>query len=642
MDNYNELIELLKKASDAYYNSGRTIMSDSEYDKLAERAKNLGYIESVGSEPVSELPKIKHEHPMLSLNKVHTIEEVEKFVGDQIVLAMYKMDGLTCSATYEEGILVRLETRGNGEIGNDIMVHAKSIANLPKAINKTGEYVVDGECVINYSDFETINSKIPEDDKYKNPRNLAAGSLNLLDPKISATRGLQFFVWDVIKGGDSNSLYENLSEAKNLGFSITPHDLCNGISQPILNGLREDARVDELPIDGVVIKYDDVSLREKLGYTAHHFLNAVAYKFEDEKYPSILRDCIWQVGKTGQITPVLIFDPIEIDGTIVERASAHNISIMKQLHPKIGCTCYVIKANSIIPQVDSCDEDGMDEIEIPSVCPICGSPTVITRDNQSEVLMCTNSDCGGRLLGKFKHFVSRKGMDISGLSELTLQKFISFGWLHIFSDIYSLPERYHQIVNLDGFGKKSADNLVKALNESRQNVKLPNFIASLSIPGVGDGQSKLLCRKYPTWKEFVNARKSDSSYISIEGIGKVIDSNIRDWFKEGDNLADANMLASMMEFEDLNKPEGNFPLLDKTFVITGKVNTFPNRDAFKTYVEELGGKVSGSVSAKTDYLVNNDVNSQTGKNKKAKELGIPIISEEDFRKMVDENLLGKN
>lgn len=633
-NDYNELIKLLQTASDAYYNSGRTIMSDSEYDRLVERAKNLGYIESVGSEPIAELPKIEHEHLMLSLDKVHTLDEINKFVRDNLVLAMYKMDGLTCSATYEDGVLVRLETRGNGEIGNDIMIHAKSIANLPKIINKSGKYIIDGECIINYSDFETINNSIQDGDKYKNPRNLAAGSLNLLDPNISASRKLQFFVWDVIEGGSSNSLNDNLVEAKGLGFMITPYDLCNGINQQILNSLREDAKVDGLPIDGVVIKYNDVSMREKLGHTSHSFLNAIAYKFEDKKYLSTLRDCIWQVGKTGQITPVLIFDPIEIDGTIVEKASAHNISILKQLHPKIGCTCHVIKANSIIPQVDSCDENGTDEIEPPTVCPICGSPTVITRYNQSEVLMCTNLNCDGRLLGKFKHFVSRKGMDISGLSEQALQKFIALGWLHIFSDIYSLPEHYSQIVNLDGFGKRSADNLVKALNESRQNVKLPNFITSLSIPGVGEGQSKLLCRKYSTWEEFVNARKNSNSYISIEGIGVVIDSNIKQWFKEGDNLADANMLASMMTFEDLNKPVGDFPLLGKTFVITGKITGFPNRDVFKAYVEELGGKVVGSVSAKTDFLINNDVNSQTGKNKKAKELGIPIISEEEFRQMI--------
>ena len=633
-NDYNELIKLLQTASDAYYNSGRTIMSDSEYDRLVERAKDLGYIESVGSEPVSKLLKIKHEHPMLSLDKVHTIEEIQTFNKGQEALAMYKMDGLTCSATYKDGILTRLETRGNGDIGNDIMIHAKSITNLPKVINKHGRYVIDGECIISYPDFESINNMIPDKDKYKNPRNLAAGSLNLLDPKISATRKLQFFVWDIIEGGDTNSLYENLKEAEGLGFTITPHNLCLNINQQILNSLRENAKVDGLPIDGVVIKYNDVSMREKLGYTGHHFLNAVAYKFDDEKYPSTLKDCIWQVGKTGQITPVLVFDPIEIDGTIVEKASAHNISVLKQLNPKIGCTCYVIKANSIIPQVDSCDEDGINEIKIPTICPICGSPTIITRENKSDVLMCTNSNCGGRLLGKFKHFVSRKGMDISGLSEQILQKFITLGWLHIFSDIYSLPEHYSQIINLDGFGKRSADNLVKALNESRQNVKLPNFITSLSIPGVGEGQSKLLCHKYTTWKEFVDARKSENSYISIEGIGEVIDSNIKQWFKEGDNLADANMLASMMTFEDLNKPEGDFPLLGKTFVITGKVVTFPNRDAFKAYVEELGGKVVGSVSAKTDFLINNDVNSQTGKNKKAKELGIPIISEEEFRQMV--------
>ena len=634
MNKLKELTQKINEAKDAYYNSASPVMSDEEYDRLVKKAEMLGYIESVGTAPASELPKIKHEHQMLSLDKVHTISEIRNFMGNKKVLAMYKEDGLSISATYLDGVLTRLETRGNGSVGNDIMIHAKSFMNLPLTIEKGDKYVIDGECVILRKDFDVIN----RDGEYKNPRNLAAGSLNLLDPKISATRCLRFYAWDVIEGGSSNSLDQNLAEAHQLGFDITPYttSVSSQSFDYILNMLRENAAEDGMPIDGVVIKFDDIEYGRSLGSTIHHPLNAIAYKYEDEEVPSIIRSCEWQVGKTGQITPVLNFDQVEIEGTIVEKASAHNISILKSLGATIGCTCYVIKANSIIPQVIACDNDGYEVIEIPKICPVCGSPTTIKKDNESEVLTCTNPNCGGQLLGKLKHFVSRKGMDISGLSEETLRKFISLGWLNSFVDIYSLGGHYNQIVNLDGFGKKSADKLMKALDESRQKVNLVNFITALSIPGIGEGQAKSLIKVYPTWYDFMEAKDDPGSYQSVDGIGEVLDRNIRKWFMEGNNLGDANVLAGIMHFEDaMNKPEGNFPLVGMTFVVTGKVNHFANRDELKAKIEELGGKVVGSVSAKTSYLINNDATSATGKNMKAQQLGISIISEEDFLRMIE-------
>ena len=638
MAKLDELEQLIKEAKDAYYGSGKTIMSDSQYDMLVYQAEKLGYIETVGAEPVSELPKIKHEHLMLSLDKIHTQEEVDKFIGSRKTIAMYKADGLSISATYIDGVLTRLETRGNGDAGNDIMVHAKSFENLPLTINKSGRYVVDGECVILRDDFNAINAKLPEDNKYKNPRNLAAGSLNLLDPAVSATRKLRFYLWDVIEGGSYELIFDNLVEAEYLGFSRVRciYDIHNS-PMVAFDDLKKMAQEDGFPIDGIVLKYDDVSLRDKLGHTDHHFNNACAYKFEDEHFESVIRGCEYQVGKTGQLTPILVFDPVWISGSVVSRSSAHNISILKQLHPQIGCTCYVIKANDIIPQVDFCENDGDEEIEIPSTCPICGSPTEIRKDNESEVLYCTNPHCPGRSLGKFKHFVSRKGMDISGLSEETLKKFIGLGWIERFSDIYNLGQHYQEMINLQGFGKKSVDNLMQSIEESRHNVPLQRFITSLSIPGVGEGQSKAICRVYKTWQEFLDARKRPGSYISIEGIGPTIDSAIRDWFNEEDNMADASNIAAMLEFESaMNKPEGDFPLLDKTFVVTGKVMFHKNRDEIKEKIERLGGKVAGSVSKNTSFLINNDVDSVSGKNKKAKELGIPVISEEEFLRMTGE------
>lgn len=637
MDKLKELTQKIIEAKEAYYGSGRTIMSDAEYDKLVDQAAHLGYIETVGNKVADNLPKITHDHLMLSLDKVHTAEEVEKFIGDKAAVLMYKMDGLTCSATYQDGVLIRLETRGNGEVGNNILVHAKSFDNLPLTIEKPGKYVVDGEAVILYSDFEKINEKLPEDQKYKNPRNLAAGTLNLLDPSISKIRHLKFYVWDVIEGGLS-TLHEGLDEAANLGFTTVPYAICRGNIDAMLGAIRVDAAEDGIPIDGVVIKYDDISLREKLGHTGHHFLNAKAYKYEDETYPTKLIRVDWTQGKTGQLTPVAIFEPVIIDGTVIEKASMHNISIMKQLHPTIGCTCYIYKANQIIPQIDFCEDDGTDEIEIPTVCPTCGGAAQVIKDNQSEVLMCTNPNCSGKLLGKLKHFVSKKGMDIDGLSEATLSKFIDLGWLNNFTDIYRLPVHYKQIINLDGFGRKSADNLLEAMGNSRQNVKLENFITALSIPGIGEGQTKVICKKYPTWYEFCRAVEEED-LTQIDGIGEILNRNIKTWFADPENIEQAFTLASIMEFakpEFMNKPTLTSQIAGLTFVVTGSVEHFKNRDELKTKIESLGGKCTGSVTKKTDYLINNDVTSVSGKNQKAKDLGVPIISEADFLKMIGE------
>lgn len=637
MKELDRLKEQIVAAKEAYYTTGKTIMSDAEYDALVARAEKLGYIETVGSKPVGELPEINHEHPMLSLDKVHTPEETAKFCGDHEVVAMYKADGLTVSATYEDGVLVRLETRGDGQVGNDIMCHAGSFKNLPLTIDFRGRYVVDGEAVILNRDFEMINSKLPDGQEYKNARNLAAGTLNLLDPAVSAKRHLRFYVWDVIEG-NRRLLTDSFSKAESLGFDVISYAYVSELTanniEEIVNMMKEEARDDGFPIDGVVFKFNDLDYGRSLGYTGHHGRGAIAYKYQDETYPTKLRSITWQVGKTGKITPVANFDPVIIDGTVVERASLHNISVMRDLGPTVDCTCYVAKKNQIIPQVESCDDDGVGEFLIPGKCPVCGGKTEISRSNNTDNLVCVNDDCPGKLLGKLKQFVSKKGMDIDGLSEATLDRFIDLGWLGEFIDIFSLVNHRQQMINLDGFGKKSADKLLAAIEASRHSVKLPNFITALSIPGIGEMQAKLICKTYPTWDEFWAATES-GDFSQIGGIGDVLNANIHDWFRV--NYQHVDNLVKLLDFEDgeiMNPPETSSRIAGMNFVITGTLSHFKNRDELVNEIEKYGGKVVGSVSKKTDYLINNDVNSNSSKNLKARELGIPIISEAGFLDMI--------
>ena len=638
MSRLNEILKIIKKAKNDYYLTGRSELTDKQYDDFVEEAEKLGYHETVGTPPVDNINKIKHEHQMLSLNKAHTSEEVKKFINNKDFVIMYKADGLSISATYIDGLLTRLETRGDGDIGNDVMFHADSFINLPKHINKTGKYVIDGECVILHSDFETINKKLAESEKFSNPRNLAAGSLNQLDPNISRKRYLRFYAWDVIEGG-CNSLYKNLDEAIALGFDTVYHCKTNDTDHltDLFDMIRETARNTGFPIDGVVIKYDDLKYGKSLGATGHHPLNAIAYKFEDDKYPTKLIRVEWQVGKTSQITPVAVFQPVEISGSIVEKCSLHNLTVMKSLQLTNGCTVYVYKANDIIPQIDSAEQDGDGEIEIPSTCPICGEPTRIVKDNDSEVLMCMNDSCPGKLLGKWKYFVSKKAMNIDGLSEQTLKLLLTLGYIgESFITIYELDQYKKELYKLSGFGKKSIDNLLVAIERSK-DVDFVHFITAFSIPMIGEGQSKIICKKFHTFEEFAQACDNDFRFDSLDGIGEILNRNIHQWWVNNNwQMLD---VAQVVRFKDdgfMNKPTGNFPLAGKTFCVTGSVHIFKNRDELKERIEELGGKCAGSVSKNTNYLINNDKESTSGKNAKAKELGTPIISEEEFLLMIGE------
>ena len=633
-DRLTELVNNIKEAKRLYYSTGRSPWSDAEYDAMVRTAESLGYTETVGFAPVDNIEKIVHEHPMLSLDKCHSVAEVEKFINNQIVIGMDKADGLTCSATYIDGKLTRLETRGDGSIGNNIMFHATSFENLPLWIDQSGKYVVDGECIILWSDFELINQKMAESERYSHPRNLAAGSLNQLDPAISAKRHLRFYAWDVIEGGSYDSLVNNLDEAKLLGFDIVNYFVVvKGINaENVIDYIKKEAEERRFPIDGVVFKYDSKIYGKSLGMTGHHPRSAVAYKYQDECYETKLTDVIWQVGKTAQITPVAIFQPVDIVGVSVERASLHNISVMKDLGITNGCTCYIKRANDVIPQVDHVEYDGDGEIEPPTVCPECGHPTYIDRSGKSEILMCSNDDCPAVLLGKWETFVSKKGMDIDGLSEATLKIFLKRGYLtNMFESIYHLSDYKTEMYKLPGFGKKSVDKLLAAIEASRE-VDLIHFLTAFSITNVGPSQAKVLSNYFKSFDKFKEALDNQFDFTVIPGFGSITSAQINNWWVN--NHMQMLDVAEQVRFKSdnfMNKPEGNNTLAGMTFVITGMLKHYSRKD-LQTKIESLGGKCAGSVSKNTSYLINNDTESSSSKNVKAKQLGVPIISEEDFIK----------
>ena len=640
-----DLINKLNEAAVAYY-KGNPVMSDSEYDKLydelvkMEGEEGIIYADSptqnVGVKPVDFISTVKHDHPMLSLSKVHGVEDIEKFATHNIV-SMFKADGLTVSCTYEDGKLTKLETRGDGAVGNDVLFHAVAFKNLPLRINRTGKYVIDGEAVIKWDDFENIKGD------YKHPRNLAAGTLNQLDPNVSKTRELRFFAWDVIEGGSFNSLDKNLYEAEKLGFDTVAHYLVypNDIKmynfEKFLGFMKKLAQEENFPIDGLVFKYDDISYGKSLGMTGHHPKNAIAYKYEDSTYETKCVDVDWTLGKTGVIVPTLIVEPVDCGGVTVEKASCHNLSIFNQLAPSRGATAFIYRANDVIPQVDHIEDDGTEPFDIPDKCPVCGGEVKIVKTENTMVLKCTNPNCKGKLLGKLNAFVSKKGMDIKGFSEQTLDKFISLGWLRSFIDIYNLYLVKSNIMNLDGFGKTSVDKLLKAIEDSKQNVELRKFITSLSIPGIGEGQSKEIVKVFPTWDEFITAIQCSYMFTNIDGIGEVLNYNIYEWYRTCYVQDHIKELAALMNFKSEETNDNNTNGFDGlTFVVTGSVYKFTNRNEVKSYIENRGGKVAGSVSKNTNYLINNDINSTSSKNQKAKELNIPIITEDDLIRMSGE------
>lgn len=655
MDKIKRVKELTKQLNhyrDLYYNNSVSGISDHEYDNLFDELKKLeeetnivmanSPTHTVGFEIKSKLEKVKHSHPMLSLDKTKSVDNLNKFAGNKECILMCKMDGLSILLTYENGELVRAESRGDGETGEDVTHNAKVFENIPLQIDFTGHLEIEGEAIITFDDFEEINSKLPEDKKYANPRNLASGSVRQLDSRIAKERHIRFIAWKIPT--EKDFMLAGLQDAESLGFEVVPYIFIKGFKGQYdiyIDGLKLYAAEKGLPIDGLVISYNDVGYGKSLGTTGHHPRHSLAFKFYDDVYPTKLLDVEFTMGKTGVLTPTAVFDPIEIDGSMVERASLHNLSIMKKLGiTHKGQTVNVYKSNMVIPQIDSAEEDGIEitngNMVIPAkVCPICGADTNIMKDSGTEFLICPNTNCKGKLLGKLSHFVSKNAIDVEGLSEQTLQKFIDLGWLASFQDIYCLSVHKEGMVKLGGFGEKSVNRLLENIEKSR-NTTLDRFIYALCIPLIGRAASKTIARYFNNdCGEFFHAWACGYGFrwTELEDFGSAMHSSMaKFWLNNSGMVSD---LAKEFIFADQRQErKGNVNLSGKTFVISGILARFKNRDELRCTIEEMGGKVSGAVSPKTTYLINNDITSISGKNKRAKELGVPIISEENFMEMI--------
>ena len=619
------------------YDKGIPEISDRAWDdmyfELAALEHERGYVlpnsptQIVNYTVVNELQKVKHNHPMLSLDKTKDIEEIKSFVSNKDWIAMLKMDGLTCSLLYENGRLVKAETRGDGDIGEDVTHNAMVIPSIPKRIPYTDRLVVDGEIICKLDDFKEFEGE------YKNSRNFASGSIRLLDSNECAKRKLTFVAWDVIGKPKSKSLWAVLSWLCDFSFTVVP--LLRGSYHSVEDTmcLKQIAEDYSYPIDGLVFKLDNPIEYELMGRTDHHFCGGLAYKFYDELYETKLLDIEWTMGKTNTLTPTAIFQTVNIDGTDVSKASLHNISIIKKLGLTNNCTVKVYKANQIIPQIDSCLQDGDSAIKIPKYCPICGRETEVVKENESEVLMCTNSNCSGKLLGRLKFFVSKPAMNIDGLSEATLEFLIDKGWVKSFRDIYHLVDYKNLLEKCSGFGVKSVEKMLDAIEDSK-DVKLESFICALSIDGVGKSASKTISNAFDgNFDAFYKAFKNLYNWSELADIGDKTAANITKYLTE--NEAEIVDLASEMRFILQQKSEAKQnPFIGKTLCVTGKLNHF-TRDGIEAKILELGAKTSGSVSKNTHYLITNEA-SGSSKYKKATELNIPIITEQEFLNMIGE------
>ena len=649
-----ELTELLNRASEAYYNKDTEIMSNFEYDKLydelSELEKRTGIVLAgsptvhVGYTAADELPKERHESPMLSLDKTKSREALAEWLGDKEGLLSWKLDGLTVVLTYENGTLVKAVTRGNGEIGEVITDNARVFKNLPVHIPCKEPLTLRGEAVIRYSDFEKINAELEAeaaasgslaDVRYKNPRNLCSGSVRQLNNRITAKRRVRFYAFSLVSAGNldfENSRQNQMEFLRKQGFETVESVRVNaGNAAEKVDWFESRIASNDLPSDGLVLTFDDIAYGESLGTTAKFPRNSIAFKWADEIQETTLTEVEWSASRTGLINPVAVFEPVELEGTTVKRASVHNVSIVRELKLGIGDRITVYKANMIIPQIAE-NLTGSGTLEIPAKCPVCGQDTRIRRDNDTEVLFCTNPDCAAKKIKAFSLFVSRSAMNIDGLSEMTLEKLIAAGLIHNFADIYHLDAHRDVIENMEGFGKKSCDRLLEAVEKSRETTPA-RVLCAVGIPGVGISGARILCADFDD--DIDKIREADRETLSsVEGIGPVLAENIAGYFEDERTAAAFDALLAELHLIREKKQDVPQTLAGKTFVITGKVNHFANRDELKAKILSLGGKAAGSVSAKTDYLINNDVTSTSSKNKKARELGIPILSEEDFLAMI--------
>ena len=639
-----DLVEKLNEASRAYYAQDREIMSNHEYDTLYDELvcleKETGVILSnsptvnVGYEAVDELPKERHESAMLSLGKTKSREELQDWLQDQSAVLSWKLDGLTIVLTYHEGKLAKAVTRGNGEIGEVITNNARTFKNLPLSIAFKGQLVLRGEAVIGYEDFERINRQMPETaEKYKNPRNLCSGSVRQLNNEITAKRNVRFFAFALVnaEGLDfHNSRSAQFAFLKEQGFEVVEHELVN--RDTILSAVEsfeEKIETYDIPSDGLVVSYEDLKYSASLGRTAKFPRDSIAFKWADELRETTLKEIEWSASRTGLINPVAIFEPVELEGTTVSRASVHNISILRGLKLGLGDRITVYKANMIIPQIHE-NLTESDSVEIPEACPVCGGRTEIRQVNDVKSLYCTNPECAAKKIKAFTLFVSRDALNMDGLSEATLEKFLDRGFLHDFSDLFHLQKFEDEIIQMEGFGEKSFRNLIDSIDAARDTT-LPRLIYGLGIANIGVANARMLCRYFDYDLERMRCAGAEE-LSAVEGVGEVIAAAFRDFFAAEKNQ---KVLERLLPELRLEKPEtdGNAESLSgMNFVITGSLVHFPNRETLKEIIEAKGGKVTGSVTGKTRCLINNDVTSMSSKNKKAKELQIPIITEEDFMK----------
>lgn len=652
-----DLCTYLNLATEAY-DRGEPLISDRRWD---DRYYRLCQLEAVTEMILPESPtqkiffeikdklnKITHDHPMLSLAKTKDIDELKSFLRNRPWVAMGKMDGLTCSLTYEQGVLVRAETRGNGIEGEDILHNMKVNLTIPQTIPYKGRVVIDGEVISTYKNFERFK------DMFKNPRNFAAGSIRLLNAKESRDRFLTFVAWDVIEPFTDlpNDLIHQLGRCEDYGFHTPPIDwnvdhkvniethekyevTNNRTVEEAIEHVKGDAEMSSYPIDGVVFKFNDLSLRESLGSTSHHFNNAIAYKFFDELYETHLKDIEWSMGRTGVLTPIAVFEPVEADGSIIERASMHNYSWLKDMCPhyaSVGDTLQVYKANMIIPQVETWTKTennlGADIFLKPFVCPVCGKPVEIVKNNDVENIVCTNPACEGKLINRLDHYLGIKGINAKGISKATLEKLIEWGWVNDICDLYHLEDYRDIWIQKDGFGVKSVDKIIESIKEASKELSFEQFICALGIPLVGSTVSKQLGKEFISYYDFRKAVNSKFDFYNLPNFGPEKHSAIMNFdYNEGDRLADfyVTFAEKTVEDSEVQSLEG------VTVVITGKLTTYKNRAALQSDIEKHGGKVTGSVSKNTNFLINNDKESSSSKNVSAKKLGIPIISEAEFK-----------
>jgi len=650
LERMKELSAILSEAAKAYYQESREIMSNFEYDQLYDELAALeeetGTVfagsptQKVGYEVLSELPKERHEKPMLSLNKTKSVDELKEWLGNQKGLLSWKMDGLTVVLTYEDGKLAKAVTRGNGEIGEVITGNARTFVNLPMSIPYKGRLILRGEAVITYDDFEKLNATIADENaKYKNPRNLCSGSVRQLNSEITAGRNVRFMGFALVQadGVDfHNSKKEQTGWLSGLGFEmvesveVTAETIADAVA-----GFAKKVEDYNIPSDGLVLLYDNMEYGASLGRTAKFPRDSIAFKWADELQETTLSYIEWSASRTGLINPVAVFEPVELEGTTVSRASVHNISIMEGLELGVGDRITVYKANMIIPQIaDNLTRSGVKDI--PAQCPVCNGATEIRSINDVKSLYCTNPDCQAKKIKGFALFVSRDALNIDGLSEMTLEKFIAAGFIHEFSDIFHLDRHKDAIVEMEGFGEKSYENLVKAA-KTASSTTLPRVIYGLGIAGIGLANAKMICKHFRYDIEAM--RKADAEDLcSIDGIGAVLADAWVSYFKEDKNNEILDHLLADLTIEEEQTESGDNSLEGKVFVITGSVEHFANRKELQALIESKGGKATGSVTSKISYLINNDVTSNSSKNKKAKELGIPILSELDFLKLIGQEV----